>query len=91
VLSRLLAASSVLRLPAIEVQVLALREQGITAVLDEAALVTLHPCIFAAANRIQDIVQVAQDVKLVEHDLGLRSVRVRRLAKWLPHISITAT
>lgn len=73
-------------LPAIEVQVVPVRQQGITAAFDEAALVTLHPCVFAAAHRIQGIVQMTQDVELVEHDLGLRRVCVRRLAKRLPHV-----
>src|SRR3989338_263181 len=47
------------RLPAIEVQVLPVRQQGITVALDEAALVTLHPRVFGPAHVIEGIVQAA--------------------------------
>ena len=53
-----------------EVQVLAVRQQGITIAFDEAALLTLQG-IFCAAHVIQCIAQMPQDMKLVEQDRRL--------------------
>lgn len=74
------------RLPTLQRQVVAVRQLGVAAALDEAPRVTLHPGVFAPAHRLQGLVQMAQDVELVEHDLGVRRVLAGRLAKRLPHV-----
>ena len=74
------------RLAAIEVQVLAVRQQGITISLDKAAWLTLHPGVLGPTHVIERVVKVAQDVEFVEHDRGLRDVFLCRLAKRFPPI-----
>ena len=74
------------RLAAVEVQILTVRQQGIAVALDETAWLALHPCILGPAHVIERLVQVAQDMELVEHDLGLRGVFLCGLAKRFPHV-----
>ena len=79
------------RLAAIEVQVLPVRQQGIAVALDETALLALYPTILGPAHVIQRLVQMAQDVEFVEHDLGLRGVYLCCLAKRFPHVHHRST
>ena len=45
-----------------------------------------HPLVFRPANLIHRVGQMAQHVEFVEQNLGLRRVRLHRVAEGLPHV-----
>jgi len=67
-------------------RVLPARQQRIFLTLDVAALAAREPGILALANRIQDLAQMADDVKLVEQNRRLRRMFIRRQSKRLRHV-----
>ena len=63
-----------------------MRQQGVFLALDEAALLALEPGVLGLADLVERLAEVAQHVELVEQDGGLRGIRVRGVAKRLPHV-----
>ena len=72
--------------PAISAQVLLVRQQGVLLALDVPALLAGQPGIFALADLVQRLTQVAHDMELVEQDGRLGRLLVRDVAKRFPHI-----
>src|SRR5271169_3502025 len=66
---------------AVERQVLPARQQRVFLALDEAPLAARKPGVFALANRIQRLAQVADDMELVEQNRGLWRMPIGR-RKW---------
>src|SRR5205807_874161 len=62
------------------------RQQRVFLPLDVAPPATLQPGIFALANPIQGLTQMAHDMELVEQNRRLWRIGIRRQTKWLPHV-----
>ena len=73
-------------LPAIEVQVLAVRQQGVLLSLDIAPVFAGQPGVLALAHLIERLAQVTHDMELVEQDRRLRHLVVGHRAKRFPHV-----
>ena len=73
-------------LAAIEVQVLAVREQRVLLALDVAPFLASESGVLALAHLIERLAQVAQDVELVEQDRCLRRFFLGHGAKRFPHV-----
>ena len=86
-LSRLFAASSFFRLwrPSLE-RFSPAGEQSVALALDEGAVLAGEASVLAAPDFVEGVAEVAQDVKLVEHDAGLRRVALERVAERTPHV-----
>src|SRR5262244_1305986 len=76
------------RAAAFEGQMLAPRQQRILLPLDELTVGPAQAGVLAFPHLVQGLVEVAQDMELVEQNLGLRGMGrlERRGAKGLPHI-----
>src|SRR3954451_25090886 len=74
------------RLLAVEREVLLARQQRVFLAFDVATLAARKPRIFALANRIQGLTQMADDMELVEQNRGLRCLRVGRQTERPPHV-----
>jgi hypothetical protein len=61
-------------------------EQRVALALDEGAVLHGHPLVLCATDLIHGVGQMAQDVELVEQNLGLRRLRLHRVAERLPHV-----
>src|SRR6202171_6033233 len=57
---------------AVEREVLSARQQGVFLALDVAPVAAGKPRVFAFANHIQGLAQMADDMELVEQNRGLR-------------------
>ncbi len=74
------------RLPALQREVLATREQRVLLALDVAAILAAESAVLGLAHRVERISQMTHDVELVEQDRRLRRTRYGRVAKRLPHV-----
>ena len=74
------------RFPAVSAQVLPVRQQGVFLTLDVAALLAGQPGVFALADLVERLAQVAHDMELVEQDSRLGRFLVGDIAKRFPHI-----
>ena len=64
----------------------AVREERVALALDEGPVLRGDPFVLGSADLIHGIGQMAQDVELVEQNLGLRRLGLHRVAEDLPHI-----
>ncbi len=61
-------------------------EPRVALALDEGPILRRHPLVLGSADLIHRVGQVAQDVELVEQNLGLRRMGLHRVAERLPHV-----
>src|SRR3990172_2329139 len=73
-------------LPALEGQILAVRQQRVLLALDEAPVLAGEPGVLALAHRVECGPEMPQHVELVEQHMGLRGVTLGRIAKRPPHV-----
>lgn len=64
----------------------AVGEERVPLALDEGPVLRRHAVILGATDLIHRVSQMTQDVELVKEDLGLRCVRLDRVAERLPHV-----
>src|SRR5207244_5745845 len=74
------------RLLARQREILLARQQRVFLPLDVAPPATLQPGIFALANLIQGLAQMAHDMEFVEQNRRLWRIGIRRQTEWLPHV-----
>jgi len=67
-------------------EVLPVRQQRVLLALDEASVPAREPRVLGLAHLVERLAEVAYDVELVEENRRLRCVRVRGIAKRLPHV-----
>src|SRR6266567_4083159 len=72
--------------PAIQGEVLTMREKRVLLALDETPILSRETRVLALADKVEGDAEVTQDMELVEEDARLRRMVAGRGAEGLPHI-----